>query len=55
MKMCMVVKDVVMTLLIPAKNVMLRVANIYSYIMPVCSIVKIITPWCYGRSDALLR
>ena len=31
-------------------------ANIvYSYFMPVCSIVKTITPRCRGRPDALLH
>ena len=33
----------------------LHVVIIYSYVMPVLSKVKIITPWCFGRSDALLR
>ena len=28
---------------------------IYSYLMPVCSIVKTITPRCCGRPDALLQ
>ena len=28
---------------------------VYSYVMPVCSIVKIITPRCRGRPDALLH
>ena len=27
---------------------------VYSYFMPVCSIVKTITPRCRGRPDALL-
>ena len=29
-------------------------AILYSYFMPVCSIVKTITPKCHGRPDALL-
>ena len=28
---------------------------LYSYFMPVCSIVKTITPRCRGRPDALLH
>ena len=28
---------------------------VYSYLMPVCSIVKTITPRCRGRPDALLH
>ena len=28
---------------------------IYSYFMPVCSIVQTITPRCRGRPDALLH
>ena len=28
---------------------------VYSYFMPVCSIVKTITPRCRGRPDALLH
>ena len=28
---------------------------VYSYVMPVCSIVKTITPMCRGRPDALLH
>ena len=28
---------------------------IYSYVMPVCSIVQTITPRCRGRPDALLH
>ena len=28
---------------------------LYSYFMPVCSIVKTITPSCRGRPDALLH
>ena len=28
---------------------------LYSYCMPVCSIVKTITPRCRGRPDALLH
>ena len=28
---------------------------VYSYVMPVCSIVKTITTRCRGRPDALLR
>ena len=31
------------------------VAILYSYFMPVCSIVKTITPRCRGRPDALLH
>ena len=33
----------------------LRVVIIYSYVIPVWSIVKMITSWWYGRTDALLR
>ena len=29
--------------------------NVFSYFMPVCSIVKTITPRCRGRPDALLH
>ena len=29
--------------------------ELYSYFMPVCSIVKTITPRCRGRPDALLH
>ena len=29
--------------------------SVYSYFMPVCSIVKTITPRCRGRPDALLH
>ena len=29
--------------------------NVYSYFMPVCSILKTITPKCCGRPDALLH
>ena len=28
---------------------------VYSYLMPVCSIVKTITPRCRGQPDALLH
>ena len=34
------------------RNILLIV---YSYFMPVCSIVKTITPRCRGRPDALLH
>ena len=33
----------------------LIIVIIYSYFMPVCSIVKTITPRCRGRPDALLH
>ena len=32
-----------------------RSALLYSYFMPVCRIVKTITPRCRGRPDALLH
>ena len=31
------------------------IVHVYNYFMPVCSIVKTITPRCRGRPDALLQ
>ena len=45
----------------PLKNELMHIYSlfkydiVYSYCMPVCSIVKTVTPRCNGRPDALLH